>query len=49
MRTLLLLSVLLGLVWLAGCASTDDSGMPWNIQQSWEGSPMIPGLSPTGR
>lgn len=31
----------------AGCASTpsDESAMPWNTPQPWEGSPTIPGLS----
>jgi len=33
---------------LIGCASTDpdrESDLPWNVPQSWEGSPAIPGLS----
>jgi len=33
---------------LSGCATSDpdaDSDLPWNMPQSWEGSPMIPGLS----
>jgi len=30
---------------LAGCASMDqDSDLPWNSQQPWEGTPAIPGL-----
>ena len=32
---------------LAGCATTDEnqqSDIPWNAPQSWEGSPGIPGL-----
>jgi hypothetical protein len=29
----------------AGCATTDnESSIPWNTPQSWEGSPMIPGM-----
>ena len=30
---------------LVGCATTDDSDIPWNSPASWEGSPYIPGLS----
>lgn len=33
---------------VAGCASVDPdraSDLPWNVPQSWEGSPAIPGLS----
>jgi len=43
---LALLACLTGL--LVGCASTDpdrESDLPWNMPQSWEGSPSIPGLS----
>jgi hypothetical protein len=32
----------------SGCASLKpdyESEMPWNTPQTWEGSPMIPGLS----
>ncbi len=31
---------------MTGCAMTgeDESDMPWNTPESWEGSPMIPGL-----
>lgn len=31
---------------LSGCATAnqDDSDLPWNTPQPWEGSPMIPGL-----
>ncbi|HMP96470.1 MAG TPA: hypothetical protein PKA51_06075 [Kiritimatiellia bacterium] len=35
-------------VMAAGCASMDpdrESDLPWNVPQSWEGSPSIPGLS----
>lgn len=32
-----------------GCATTnldhDESELPWNTPQSWEGAPSIPGLS----
>jgi len=42
----------LSALFLAGCASTSDgyhekkeySDMPWNTQQSWEGSRQIPGM-----
>jgi len=33
---------------LTGCAAMDpgrESDMPWNTPQSWEGSPMIPGMN----
>ena len=34
------------LVVCAGCATIpEDSAMPWNTPQPWEGSPSIPGLS----
>ncbi len=47
-RLFLLLSLLAIPFVLTGCATTDpdrDSDMPWNMPQSWEGSPAIPGLS----
>jgi hypothetical protein len=40
--TLLTLAALL----VAGCASLEDeSDLPWNTPQPWEGSPAIPGLN----
>ena len=30
---------------LVGCATTDDSDIPWGGPAQWEGSPFIPGLS----
>lgn len=41
---------LCGMVMLlaAGCATTNDSDLPWNTPQPWEGSPAIPGLSTMG-
>jgi len=30
---------------ISGCATTEDSDIPWNEPASWEGSPFIPGLS----
>ncbi len=34
------------LVIVAGCTTIpEESAMPWNTPQSWEGSPSIPGLS----
>ena len=37
----------LGSALLAGCATADDneSDIPWNSPQPWEGSPMIPGIN----
>jgi hypothetical protein len=30
---------------LSGCATTaDESDLPWNVPQSWEGSPSLPGM-----
>ena len=28
-----------------GCATTDDSDIPWGAPAQWEGSSFIPGLS----
>ena len=28
-----------------GCVTPNDSDMPWNAPQSWEGSPTIPGFN----
>lgn len=45
-----ILAFVLGLAMLmavSGCATTDperESDLPWNMPQSWEGSPAIPGL-----
>jgi hypothetical protein len=42
---LLLAAVCLG---AAGCATTEQAAggdMPWNVQQSWEGSVSVPGFS----
>jgi len=46
-RAGLILPLLAGFLCLAaGCATTvDDSDIPWNDPQPWEGSPAIPGLS----
>jgi hypothetical protein len=43
---LLLLSCAAGVL-LTGCATADDneSEIPWNSPQPWEGSPLIPGLN----
>jgi len=35
----------IGLLATPGCMTTDNSDMPWNAPQSWEGSPSIPGLT----
>lgn len=47
-RLLILLAALALPLAFSGCATTDperESDMPWNMPQSWEGSPAIPGLS----
>ncbi len=44
-RRFLCIALLLPLLMMgAGCATTTDneSELPWNTPQSWEGSPMIP-------
>lgn len=41
------LTVAIGLLLAAGgCATTqdDDSDLPWNVRQPWEGAPSIPGM-----
>ncbi|HMP90513.1 MAG TPA: hypothetical protein PJ991_09940 [Kiritimatiellia bacterium] len=48
MRLLLAVFCLIVMFLASGCATTDpdrDSDLPWNMPQSWEGSPAIPGLS----
>lgn len=44
---LIYLLISLGLLaLLSGCATTnEDSDLPWNMPQNWEGSPYIPGLN----
>lgn len=40
-------TVVVGLLVIAGgCATTqdDDSDLPWNVRQPWEGAPSIPGM-----
>jgi hypothetical protein len=34
----------LSLTLCGGCTTTNDSDIPWNAPQPWEGSPNIPGL-----
>lgn len=49
MRELIIMLSFIAAISIAiGCASTgpgEESDMPWNTPQSWEGSPAIPGLS----
>jgi hypothetical protein len=47
MRALLTITIILaGVALLTGCATMEDeSDMPWNTPQPWEGSPSIPGLN----
>lgn len=49
MRLVTLLGMLFGLLWVSGCATEADSNMPWNTPQSWEGTPGIPGFTPSDR
>jgi hypothetical protein len=43
-RRFALLAALAAALALAGCMSAppDDSNLPWNKQQPWEGSPYVP-------
>ncbi|MBL7076579.1 MAG: hypothetical protein ISS31_03815 [Kiritimatiellae bacterium] len=47
MRALLTTTLLAAVaLLLAGCATIEDeSDLPWNTPQPWEGSPSIPGLN----
>jgi hypothetical protein len=47
MRALLTITLLtLTALLIAGCATLEDeSDLPWNTPQSWEGSPSIPGFN----
>jgi len=49
MRLVALFIMMIGLILAGGCATENDSDMPWNTPQSWEGAPGIPGFSPPGR
>jgi len=41
------LLVLMAAVTFSGCTTTDEeSDLPWNTPQSWEGASGIPGLTP---
>ena len=45
--SLLQVLVLIGgmtLILCGGCATTNDSDLPWNVPQPWEGSPNLPGM-----
>ncbi len=42
---LILIAAALLMVLGSGCATTDDSDMPWATPASWEGSTQIPGFS----
>jgi hypothetical protein len=42
---LLILSAAMLLACCGGCATTDESDMPWATPASWEGSAQIPGFS----
>ena len=40
-----LLAVILAACAIGGCVTTDESDIPWNTPQPWEGAPQIPGLN----
>ena len=43
-RRLLALVAAAGLALAAGCATpSDESELPWNMPQSWESAPALPG------
>jgi hypothetical protein len=42
-RRAALAALLLAALAFAGCATTDDSDLPWNTPQSWEGTMILPG------
>jgi hypothetical protein len=45
-RGLFFLLMLAAALSLAGCATTgEESDMPWNAPQPWEGSPTLPGMN----
>lgn len=50
-RAVFLCVFLIAAAVFSGCASTrsEDSDLPWNAPQPWEGSPMIPGFNGMGR
>ena len=52
LQTGLLAVMLAAIVLASGCASPsadeNASELPWNSQQAWESSPMIPGMSGAG-
>jgi len=40
----------ISLALVSGCATTpedEESDLPWNMPQQWEGAPMIPGFNGT--
>ncbi len=40
--TLLIAALFAAIAFLAGCATTPDSDIPWNVPQQWEGTPALP-------
>jgi len=47
MKLVLFLLASIAYLAVSGCATTDpdrESDLPWNMPQSWEGSPAIPGM-----
>ena len=43
-QAILPLLAVVGATILSGCATSGSSDMPWNVPQTWEGSPMVPGF-----
>ncbi len=48
-KSILLGCVLLVVAFAAGCATTQDGDMPWNVPQPWEGTMGLPGFTPSDR
>lgn len=43
-RHVKLILFMISLLILSGCATGQDTDIPWNTPQPWEGSPSMPGL-----
>ncbi|MBN2302229.1 MAG: hypothetical protein JXN60_06925 [Lentisphaerae bacterium] len=41
---IVLIGIVAFFVLICGCATTNESDIPWNHPENWEGSPAIPGF-----